>query len=208
MNDAKAEKDRLPRDHEIKDWKVSYVDENGTLHPPRKTLDILASLDLKKVTLVTVKAAEWPEYPICKIMDKQLLQQQERARRKKESGRGGPVTKTIELNWAIGGNDLRHRMERLKEFLGKGWKVEILLASKRKGKGRKATEDEGAELMKTIKETALEVGGRESKPVEGKLLQQTTMYFEGKKPQTQKKSQVNLNEVEVAEDDQKVGAAN
>ena len=44
------------------------------------------------------------------------------------------ATKTIELNWAIDGNDLGHRLQRIKDFLGKGNRVEVMMAPKRKGR--------------------------------------------------------------------------
>ena len=102
----------------------------------------------------------------------------ERAKAKKE--RSSAVTvKTIELNWAIDGNDLRHRLERIREFLGRGWRVEVMMAPKRKG--RKASEEEARELLDRVRGVVADVeGARESKAMEGKLLGTATIFAEGK----------------------------
>jgi translation initiation factor IF-3 len=140
-------------------------------------------MDRKTQSLVVVAPGEPGVPPICKIMDKKAMRDAEKA--KVKNARSSTVTtKTIELNWAIDGNDLKHRLERMKEFLGKGWRVEILMAAKRKG--RKASEEEGRELMERIKEAVGSVeGARETKPMEGKVLGTATIYAEGKAAQKQ-----------------------
>jgi translation initiation factor IF-3 len=153
------------------------VGEDGKLQEPRSTSDILNSLDLKKESLVVVVPGEPGVPPICKIMNKEAMRQAEKAKAK--SARGVVTTKTIELNWAIDGNDLSHRMMKMKQFLEKGHRVEVVLGAKKKG--RKATEEEAKTLVKKIKSAMGEVeGAKENKPMEGKLLAATTIYFEGK----------------------------
>ena len=113
-------------------------------------------------------------------MNKQAMREAEKAKGKANKNPGATI-KTIELNWAIDGNDLGHRLNKVKEFLGKGFKVEVVLAEKRKG--RKATEEEAQDLLRRIREAVKEVdGARESKPMEGKLLKPATIYAEGKAP--------------------------
>ena len=99
---------------------------------------------------------------------------------KAKSARSSAVTvKTIELNWAIDGNDLSHRLQRIRDFLRKGHRVEVLMAAKRKG--RKATEEEARGLVDRIRAAIGECeGARESRPMEGKLLGTATIYAEGK----------------------------
>lgn len=98
---------------------------------------------------------------------------------KAKAARGSITEKTIELNWAIDGNDLNHRLTKMKGFLEKGFRVDVVLGAKRKG--RKATEEEAEALIEKIKKAACEVEGtRESKPKEGKLLGMLTLQFEGK----------------------------
>jgi translation initiation factor IF-3 len=89
------------------------------------------------------------------------------------------VLKTIELNWAIDANDLGHRIKRVTDFLAKGNRVEVVMAGKRKG--RRATTEEARSLMTRVREAVEEVeGAKEWKPMEGAVLGQATLYFEGK----------------------------
>lgn len=175
----KAEKSRLPRDDEIKSWSVVLVDDEGKLEEPRSTYDILSSIDRKTHSLVVVSAGEPGSPPICKIMDKKVMREAEKA--KALAARKAVVTtKTIELNWAIDGNDLGHRLQRIKDFLGKGNRVEVMMAAKRKGK--KATEEEAQRLVDKVRAAIGECeGAKESKPMEGKLLGTATIYAEGKR---------------------------
>ncbi|KAL2075473.1 hypothetical protein VTL71DRAFT_416 [Oculimacula yallundae] len=174
----RAEKSRLPRDDEIQAWSVTLVDADGKLTEPRSTRDILSTLDRKTNSLVIVVPGEPGVPPICKILNKQQMRESEKAKLK--AARGSGVTqKTMELNWAIGKNDLGHRMDKLRGWLEKGWKVDVVLAGKKKG--RKATEEEAEALVKHIRGVLEEVGGRETKLVEGKMLGQLTLYLEGKK---------------------------
>jgi translation initiation factor IF-3 len=170
--------DRLPRDNEIRAWSVQVVNAEGKLDEPRSTASILKSLDLKTHTLQTVVAGGPGVVPICKIINKQEAFAAKRAA-KKAGKNPGAIIKTVELNWAIDANDLGHRLNRVKEFLQKGNKVEIVLASKKKGK--KATQEEAEALIKRVKETVDSVeGAREIKKMEGNILATATLFYEGK----------------------------
>lgn len=183
VSSTKAEKSRLPRDDEILAWSVSLATDSG-LQDARSTADILASLDRKTQSLCVVVPGEPGVPPICKIMNKQAMREAERARHKAAKTQGGVTQKTMELNWAIDGHDLEHRLGKLRGFLEKGWRVEIVVAGKKKG--RKASEEEGESVLKKIRGVLNEVGGKEIKPMEmkkvgdGKLLGQATLYTEGK----------------------------
>ena len=173
---------RLPHDDLIKCWSIRLVNEDGTLGEVRSTFDVLESLDRSTETLVQVTADETNAVPICKIMNKQAMREAEKARAKaaRRGGTGG-ASKTLELNWAIDKNDLAHRMDRMRKFLQKGMKVEIVLASKRKGK--QASEEEAEELLRSIKKVAKEMEGvKEVKPMEGKLLKSATLFFGRQQP--------------------------
>lgn len=178
---SKAEKGRLPRDDEIKAWSVYLVKEDGGLEDgTRNTYEILSSIDRKTQSLVVVSQGEEEgDVPICKIVDKKAMREAEKARAL-AARRSTITTKTIELNWAIGGNDLAHRMQRVKDFLEKGHRVEVVMAVKRKGK--KATEEEARELTEKVRKAIGECeGARENRPMEGKLLGSATIYAEGKR---------------------------
>jgi translation initiation factor IF-3 len=169
---------RPPRDEEIKSWSVVLVDEDNKLSEPRQTFDILQNINRKVESLVVVAQGEPGAFPICKIMNKQAMREAEKAKAKAARG-SGITTKTMELNWAIDKGDLGHRMDKLKQFLGKGFRVEVLLIPKRKGK--QATEEEARAVLKKVKDAMAEVeGSKEMKPMEGQLLRTATMYLEGK----------------------------
>ncbi len=135
-------------------------------------------MDRKNDSLVVVVPGEPGVPPICKIMNKQAMREAEKAKAKANKNPAATV-KTIELNWAIDGNDLGHRLGKMREFLGKGFKVEVLLAGKKKG--RKATEEEAKNLLERLREAVRDVdGARELKPMEGKILTQAKFYAEGR----------------------------
>lgn len=83
--------------------------------------------------------------------------EKERAKEAKKK-HPGKIVKILELNWAIDNNDLAHRIGKMKEFLGKGFRVEITISPKRKGK--KATVEEKEELLAKLREA---VSGEEGK---------------------------------------------
>ncbi|KAK2629207.1 hypothetical protein QTJ16_000027 [Diplocarpon rosae] len=190
-----AEKSRLPRDDEITDYSIVLVDADGKMTAPRSTQSVLANLNRKVNTLVVVVPGNEYDPPICKILNKKAMREAEKARLKAAKS-GGVTTKTMELNWAIEKGDLAHRMGKLRMWLEKGWRVEVVLAGKKRGK--KATEDEAKGLLAVIRSLLGGVGGKENKPMEGKLSRgegmgvgTVTLYLEGKKPsvQTEQKGQ-------------------
>ena len=175
---AKAEKSRLPRDEEIKSWTVCLVSADGGLEQARSTANILSSIDRKTHSLVTVAEGEPGSPPICKILNKKAMRDAEKAKIL-AAKKGTITTKTIELNWAIDGNDLGHRLSRIRDFLAKGNRVEVMMAPKRKG--RKASEEEAKALTDRVRKVIEECEARESKPMEGRMLGTATIYAEGKR---------------------------
>ncbi|KAL5347747.1 hypothetical protein ACLOAV_007156 [Pseudogymnoascus australis] len=181
----------LPRDEQIAKQNfpfVHLVDETGKLSPPQRVADILASLDRKTQSLHTPPEAApssedgpgraVPEIPVCKIINKVAAVKAVKAAKKKPANPSQTV-KTLELNWAIDPHDLEHRLKRMREFLEKGYRVDVVLIGKRKK--RKATPEEAAETLRRIREAVEEVeGAREWKAMEGKVGVQVTVYFEGK----------------------------
>ncbi|KFY45471.1 hypothetical protein V494_00935 [Pseudogymnoascus sp. VKM F-4513 (FW-928)] len=194
----------LPRDEQIVKHNFPYVhivDETGKLSQPQRVVDILATLDRRAQSLITVALppprlrSRWetpspapesedapartvPEIPICKIIDKQAVREAAKATKKKPANPAQTV-KTLELNWAIDPHDLQHRLKRMRDFLEKGYRVDVVLIGKRKK--RKASPEEAAETLRMVREGGLEVeGAREWKAVEGKVGGQVTVYLEGK----------------------------
>jgi translation initiation factor IF-3 len=160
----------------IKAWSIRLVNQDGTLGDIRSTHDVLESIDRGVETLVQVSPEQPGVPPVCKIMNKRAMRDAEKAKAKAARRGGGAGTKTLELNWAIDKGDLGHRLDKMKTFLEKGLKVEIVLASKRRGK--QATEEEAQLLLRKIKDAVKEVdGAKEMKPMEGKLLRTATVYL-------------------------------
>lgn len=180
-NSATKQND-IPRGYGIDAKVVRIVQEDRKLSPPQYTANVLRNIDPEKETLIMVAEANKNEpssVPICKIMSLAALRKAEYERSKAKKALAGSTTvKKLELNWAIDSHDLRHRLDRVQEFLRKGWRVEILMAPKRRG--RRATEDEAWRLVEKIRKTVeLVKGAKEWKAMEGAILTQTTMYLEG-----------------------------
>lgn len=128
--------------------------------------------------LVVVNQGEDGEPPVCKIVEKKAFREAEKAKAKAPKSPTSKV-KMIELNWAIDGNDLGHRLDKMRQFLAKGWRIEVVLAPRRKGK--KASLEECDAILERIKGVTQEVEGSKMwKDMEGKVGAQVTMYFEGK----------------------------
>jgi len=169
---------RFPRNEEITSPEIYLVLPDNALGPLRTTSSVLSTLDLKKQILTVVQPGTDISPPVCKIIDKTSVYAAERAFKK--SKKGGVTIKAIVLNWGIDNNDLGHRLIKVKEFLEKGYKVEIMCTPKRRAK-KTATWEEAEGLTRRIREAVGEVeGARETKRMEGKLLEKVTIFAEGK----------------------------
>ncbi len=177
-------KRRLPRDDEIKDYMVRIVSDDKKLSPPQYTSSVLNSIDRQNETLVMVAMSD-PDsdsdalaYPICRVQSKKALREAEKARAKKKELPSATL-KTIELNWAIDPHDLQHRLQRVKDFLSKGWRVDVVMAGKKRG--RKATPEEASLVVEKIRGAMKEVeGSKEWRDMEGTLGSAATIYLVGK----------------------------
>ncbi|TVY52152.1 hypothetical protein LSUE1_G009697, partial [Lachnellula suecica] len=103
--------------------------------PPIQTAALLQSINTKTYILTTVVEGSPGVPPICKILSRvDLLTAEKKRKTKAKESRAEKTVKGLEMNWAIDKGDLGHRLGRLREWLGKGWKVEVVLAKKRKGR--------------------------------------------------------------------------
>lgn len=177
---------RMPRDNEI-NWPYVYVrtpGESGALDTPRPIKEVLAELDLKTTYLEAVvvpKAGDRssPRWPICRIVNKkeELAKAKELKERKKK---GAVKEKELELNWTLGPHDLDHKLKTLQKFLGKGYKVQVLLQKKARSKGT-ATEADAKALIEKVTTAVGEVkGAKEWKGREGQVLGRYIIFLQGK----------------------------
>lgn len=196
-------------DEEIKSRTIYIVDPttNRLSEQPMTRYDVLSRIDRTTHRLIQVGEAPAPAtastssnydpfgdlsrpaapaatIPVCKIQSKRdiYLEQARKTAEAKEKKRLSAITssvKTLELNWAIDANDLGHRLERMREFLEEGRKVEVVLAAKKKG--RKASTQECEGVLRRIRAVVDEVdGSREDKAMTGSLGTFTTLAFVGR----------------------------
>lgn len=163
--------------------------ETGEMPEPRTRFDVLNSIDTKTHRLVQLTPDE-PEnrdfIPVCKIVSKKESYDAEKRKVKaaKEAKKVAARTsemgmKTVELNWAIDKNDLGHRLDKMRGFLEEGRRVEVVLASKKRG--RKASLEECEGVLERIGECVGDVeGAREMEGLKGKLGGFCTMVFMGR----------------------------
>ncbi|KAM0272247.1 hypothetical protein ACHAQH_008769 [Verticillium albo-atrum] len=218
---GKVAPDRLPQDLEIKDKKIMLVDDATGIKGPFHTRAIIEDLE-EGYSLRMIKAATPPDvkkpnaeaqagkgrppkgevvpYALCKIVHAQeerlrlLAQAKEKKAKEKQAGK----LKEIELNWAIAANDLAIRMGKLKDFLSKGWRVDVTLAKKRGA--RKATPEEMAAVVKAVAAVVEEVpGARERKPRDGEMGKSFRIYVEGVVPKEDVKTKGKAREEVPAE---------
>lgn len=161
--------------------------DTKALEEPVTRYDVLKNLDLKTHRLVQLTPDDEVDrngIPVCKIVSKkeEYAADKRRKEQQKESKQAAAKErsiKTLELNWAIDGNDLAHRLEKVKGFLEEGRRVEIVLATKKRG--RKASLAECEEVLEKIREVAGSVkGAKETKELEGKVGGFATMVIQGK----------------------------
>ncbi|MCJ1306181.1 hypothetical protein MMC08_008999 [Hypocenomyce scalaris] len=166
------------RDENINARQVHVVSAEGKLQPAQPLQTILSSFDRTTHFLVQVSPPDADQIPVCKILDRQAARAAERTKAKPVKN-AQTMSKQLEINWAIGSNDLRHRLKKMVEFLGEGRRVEFVLGPKRKG--RVATMEDAEGVLSKIRARAEEVeGAKEWKAAEGAVGAQMMLYFEGK----------------------------
>ncbi len=183
------------RDYGIKSTFIHVRDdETGRLSEPQKTADILRKIDIRAKSLLVVAVPpprgdgeendSRPRYPICRIVDRKAEVAEQKEVRKL-AVQDSIKEKEIELNWAIAPNDLELRLKQLRNFLEKGYRVQISLLSRaRKRSKRAATADEAKALLCTVHDTLGEIpGAQEVKKASGVVGKTITMVYQGTKSQ-------------------------
>lgn len=184
--------DHYTIDRAIRADYVNFVDTEGTFHPSVPLMDVLQRLNRTTEYLVQMTEPKVDEFgnldpedvPTCKIVTKMALREQHARKlelmRRQAKGQGaGPAAKSLELNWAIAGGDLKHRLGKLRGFLEEGRKVEVMLGPKKRG--RAATEEEVREVMRSLEEVLEEVKGSKEVKREGAVGGVLMLTYEGKK---------------------------
>lgn len=201
QGEIRPQKDTGPiRDEAIRAQEIQIVNPDKSLQPPRRLRDTLASIDRRTCSLIQVGEKIHPQYgndpgsgageadarpriPICKVVDKGSFRLAEAAKHKTKKGITAQ-TKELELNWTISQNDMNHRLDRLKEFLDKGRRVEVVFGKRRRGwmQRREVTDEEAKAILQQIREAAGTVeGAKEWKTMEGQVRGPLIMFFEAKR---------------------------
>ncbi|MCJ1232379.1 hypothetical protein MMC14_000331 [Varicellaria rhodocarpa] len=167
------------RDEAIRAYEVRVVREDGSLTDPQPLTSVLSSIHRKEKFLVQVAGHGDTEIPICKIQDKIKVREAERAKDKAARNAGAKKDKQLELGWGIGPNDLGHRLNKMKDFLEQGKRVEIIVGKKRRA--REVGPDESAALLVRIRNRIERVeGAKEWKVMEGIPGDLVTIFVERK----------------------------
>ncbi|ERF74324.1 hypothetical protein EPUS_02011 [Endocarpon pusillum Z07020] len=168
----KSTLDQFPdvtRDYAIMARYVRMRQPDGGLSPPESLHSTISRLRRGDEYLVQISKVDEDGMAICRIMTKaDLLKQKkdkERMQQEHKKSLKQSVPKQIELNWAIGPNDLEHKMTQMKGFIKDGKKVEVVLASKKRQ--RQATPEEGQEVLRKVKEKLAEADAIEIKEMQG-----------------------------------------
>ncbi|PNS18212.1 hypothetical protein CAC42_7581 [Sphaceloma murrayae] len=121
--------------------------------------------------------------PVCKVENKIEAAAKARAKEaeRKEQRKLAPEgVKIMELNWAIGANDLGHRLKKVEGFLKGRRRVEVVIAPKRRGKT--ATSEEAEEVLRKVRECVAAVeGAKETRPMQGQVGGVASLMIEGKR---------------------------
>lgn len=200
------------RDRELLDYPFIHLKDSETavLSQPLAPDDVLANMDFETETLICVylpssanaganaaeaepddeEAAEAPQtrskrptIPICAIMSKEKYEEHVENERKEQRIRD-LGTKELEISWSIDQHDLGHKVRRLREFLGKGYTVQVtFLKNKKKGKKRSADKDDdnsaAAEAVRAVEEAVAEIpGAKQCKKPEGSVGRTLTLTFD------------------------------
>lgn len=180
-------------DNAIQAEVINLIDEDGTFVPNVHYDDAMRRVNRVTHHLLLISEGRTNEFgeqdpnypPTCKIISKMDLRNQYNKKieiaRKFEKG---PSSKNLELNWAIAGGDLKHRLEKFKGFLKEGKKVEVLLGPKRRGK--KATEAEAQNVLQAITDAVADCKGAGEMKREGVLGGVMTIVFMGTKLKDEK----------------------
>jgi translation initiation factor IF-3 len=173
----------ITRDRAIEARYVRIPQPDGKLSAPEPLRSALLRVRTGTEHLVQISKVDDEGTAICRITTiAELLQQKrdkERVQKEQKKSMKQSIPKQIELNWAIGPNDLEHKLAQLQGFINEGKKVEVVLANKKRQ--RQATPEEGMEVLRKVREKLAEVDGKEIKQMQGGQVGQHTVLTMRKK---------------------------
>ncbi|KAA8901710.1 hypothetical protein FN846DRAFT_110868 [Sphaerosporella brunnea] len=191
----------IPRDT------VNYIDAAGKFHANGSVSEILRSLDRQKWTLVCINPTADEDIPlVCRVNSKEelaerdhqkYLETKEKRKIKKKDVNPQSVLKEIEISWAISEHDLQHRMKKAREFLGKGYRLNITIGVK-KGMAKQTLIDAMA-LLERVEGEVLQCGRERAEP-EGHVGKRYVMRLEGKRRREGAEEGAEEGEAEEAEE--------
>ncbi|KAG9294168.1 hypothetical protein G9A89_021527 [Geosiphon pyriformis] len=174
--------EKHPRDEEIDYNLIKFVNAEGKMEGVKYLREILGSMDRKKYWLVQVSTDIKP--PICKLVDKKLeyLKHKSIRQRAKESSKlqHGAITKQVQISWNVSENDSMRKFSHAKEFLQKGYHVQLIVKPK---KGQKPNREEAEAMRKKVIDT---LSGHAKDIQESPALKKWTLIFELKGKAIQK----------------------
>ncbi|POS80502.1 hypothetical protein DHEL01_v201101 [Diaporthe helianthi] len=207
---VKVKLGRMPRDEEITwpfvHVKMPQANGHFSISNPQRVKDVLAQMDRKTTYLEVVvlpksedekkdekkdededededgdkdEYEESLRWPLCRIVNK--LEELARQKNLKKQRRKTTVKeKEVELNWTLAPHDLDHKLKTLQKFLGKGYRVQVLLQKKTRGKAT-AKKDDAKGILERVSKAVGEVkGAKEWKGREGEILGEYKIFLQGK----------------------------
>ncbi|KAI1108621.1 hypothetical protein F5Y14DRAFT_73126 [Nemania sp. NC0429] len=193
---------KAPRDDDIPYHWVQIADGSGSLSEPKQKLTVLVGLpEGHSLVMVAPPPPPPPRDPdgaptpwqapaaICRVVDTraEAAAEAEAKALAAEEKRLAKQLKQLEFNYAIAPHDMGHKLKRLREFLGRGIRVEALVARKRGSRRTQPEEEE--QLVRNIREAALAIPGvTEYKRMDGEIGKTVTLSFQG--PAKKKKKKV------------------
>lgn len=153
--------------NQIRITPIRVIDENGAQLGIIPTVQALNMARDKGLDLVEISPNVRP--PVCKLMDySKFKYQQQKAAKEAKKKQTNVELKEIQLRPNIGDHDLAVKVSKIKEFIGDGAKVKVVI----RFAGREmAHTDLGFKLMNDVFDQVSSISKFESKPLlEGKFL--------------------------------------
>ncbi|KAK7209248.1 hypothetical protein V2G26_016426 [Clonostachys chloroleuca] len=183
----KSGRDRLPRDHEIKDPRIMVL-ENGQIEGPLAPQFVMSKLNTAEESLRMIQpyfpadkaAGKLAQYPVCQIVNRkeEHLREKELKVQEKKKAEEKIKRKDVELSWGISDHDLKTKMKQIGGFLQKGMRVEIILGKKKRGK--KIAREDSLSVLTQVRENLEVLGARHVKAESGEVGELVRMTVEKK----------------------------